>query len=125
MPYVDPQKQREHSRRYYHEHLEHAKAVRKKYRNTHKKELQFLHVYATTRRWFKQHGEQLQWQGGGCAICGALVADKTHKLLALDHDHKTGKTRGLLCTNCNLGLGKFQDDPELLEAAARYLYGHR
>jgi hypothetical protein len=50
-------------------------------------------------------------QDGGCAICGALPAVRD---LAVDHDHKTGAVRGLLCMSCNTGLGHFHDDPELL-----------
>ena len=50
-----------------------------------------------------------------CIICGS---DET---LVVDHDHKTGKIRGMLCNHCNRGLGHFRDDPELLEFAAIYL----
>jgi hypothetical protein len=58
-------------------------------------------------------------QGGRCAICGAmlLLGSHTH----VDHDHDTGQVRGLLCVNCNNGLGQFRDRPELLRAAATYL----
>lgn len=51
-----------------------------------------------------------------CVICG-----KQEKLV-VDHDHKTGKVRGMLCNHCNRGLGHFRDDPMLLEFAAQYLY---
>ncbi|UQU68122.1 endonuclease VII domain-containing protein [Couchioplanes caeruleus] len=56
-------------------------------------------------------------QGGVCAICG--VDDPQH----LDHDHRTGEVRGILCFNCNGGLGQFRDDPVLLADAIAYLKG--
>ena len=57
-------------------------------------------------------------QDGRCAICGV---QPTLKRLAVDHDHATGRIRGLLCDNCNQALGKLKDDPELLRTAIRYL----
>lgn len=57
-------------------------------------------------------------QGNTCAICGAKPKARR---LAVDHDHKSGKIRGLLCMFCNTGLGKFRDSPELLERAIVYL----
>lgn len=59
-------------------------------------------------------------QNYACLICKQPC--KSGKLLAVDHDHKTNRVRGLLCMNCNQGLGKFQDDPDLLVAAAEYLW---
>lgn len=58
----------------------------------------------------------LDQQEGLCAICGHESAK-----LDLDHDHKTGIIRGLLCNPCNQGLGHFKDDPQRLRAAAKYL----
>lgn len=62
-------------------------------------------------------------QNNCCAICGNPPSDD--RALALDHDHQTGVLRDLLCTNCNVGLGNFRDDPDLLARAADYLAYHR
>jgi hypothetical protein len=61
--------------------------------------------------------EMLLLQGGVCAICGA--GDPQH----VDHDHRTGRVRGILCFNCNGGLGQFRDDPAILAQAITYLKG--
>ena len=63
-------------------------------------------------------------QLGKCAICGGVEMYGKKKGLAVDHNHQTNKVRGLLCDPCNLGLGKFKDNPELLENAAKYLKNH-
>jgi hypothetical protein len=55
-------------------------------------------------------------QKGRCAICGVF-----QEILCQDHSHKTKQNRGLLCKDCNFGLGNFDDDPEKLLAAAAYL----
>ena len=70
----------------------------------------------------KQYSELLKNQGGVCAICGSIPNAK--KRMAIDHDHKTGRIRGLLCHMCNLSLGGFRDDPEMLKAAIVYLDIH-
>lgn len=61
--------------------------------------------------------EMVEDQGGACAICGELHGDR----LVVDHDHKTGSLRSLLCRNCNVGLGMFQDDTNRLARAVAYL----
>jgi hypothetical protein len=68
-------------------------------------------------------------QKGLCAICGDFrepwqptVARKDRKrFLVVDHDHATGRIRGLLCTNCNCGIGQMRDNPLILWAAMIYL----
>jgi hypothetical protein len=66
-------------------------------------------------------------QGGVCAICSqperALILGEP-KRLCIDHDHETGRVRGLLCNACNIGLGRFRDNLDNLRAAADYLERH-
>ena len=77
----------------------------------------------------KEHGIKreeyetiLAWSNGGCAICGAREATPGKgDLLHIDHCHKTGKIRGLLCNWCNPALGGFRDDINLLKTAICYL----
>ena len=59
-------------------------------------------------------------QDGGCAIC-KVKDNGTYEYFSVDHCHKTLKVRGLLCTNCNNGLGRFKDRIDLLDAAIKYL----
>jgi hypothetical protein len=72
-----------------------------------------------------QYDELLMAQGGLCGICRGVETQKHGsghvKSLAVDHDHKTGAIRGLLCSWCNKGLGLFRDDPTLLTFAMAYL----
>ena len=61
-------------------------------------------------------------QLGCCNICGeSLIVPESPKAYSIDHNHKTGEVRGLLCNQCNLGLGQFKDNPYLLIKAAEYL----
>lgn len=64
----------------------------------------------------------LRKQRGVCAICNQSCS--TGRQLAVDHDHATGKVRGLLCSRCNRGLGHFKDDVLQLQAALAYLLEH-
>jgi len=61
-------------------------------------------------------------QKGLCAIC-QTPGDSSFKkrTLGVDHDHKTGVVRGLLCDLCNKGIGQFLDRPDFLRSAAAYL----
>ena len=66
-------------------------------------------------------------QKGLCAICGRperIVINGTRRRLAVDHDHRTNKVRGLICHDCNRGIGLFKDDPKRLMSAARYIRRH-
>ncbi len=61
-------------------------------------------------------------KAAGCDICGRTeVSGRWENNLHIDHDHETGKIRGVLCHGCNVSLGHFNDDPELLAKAIAYL----
>ena len=66
-------------------------------------------------------------QGGVCAICGdpPRGGKTAWARLNVDHDHKGGKVRALLCADCNHGIGKLKDNPILLEKAAAYIRAHQ
>lgn len=70
------------------------------------------------KRLFNLSMEEYNLLGNKCAICGRI--GKTREV-AVDHDHKTGETRGRLCITCNKGLALFRDDFDLLLNAATYL----
>jgi hypothetical protein len=63
----------------------------------------------------------LEQQNSRCAICGVKEEDHRHSVLNVDHNHATKQVRGLLCNNCNRGLGHFKDSILNLENALNYL----
>lgn len=63
-----------------------------------------------------EYAEMVEASKGLCAICR-----KPMKRPCIDHCHETGKVRGLLCHNCNVGIGNLRDDPDIMRAAIRYL----
>lgn len=67
-----------------------------------------------------QFNQLFEKQNGCCAICGRHQSE-FKRSLAVDHDHKTGEVRGLLCFTCNRVLGMFYDDPVKFLRAADYL----
>lgn len=79
-----------------------------------------LRKYGLTLNGFDQ---LLASQGDRCAIC-KTEAPRGHGW-HVDHCHRTGNTRGVLCHSCNVGLGHFGDDPDRLRAAASYLGAHQ
>ena len=72
-------------------------------------------VYGIT---LEKYDSMLADQDGCCAIC---KTETSKGRFAIDHCHTTGEVRGLLCFDCNTGIGKLQDDPSLLLAAYNYL----
>ncbi|WP_363320157.1 endonuclease VII domain-containing protein [Thiothrix sp.] len=75
--------------------------------------------YALT---YEKEQAMLEEQGYKCAICDTDVSAKRHRV---DHCHTTKLVRGILCDGCNVGLGRFKDNPETLMAAADYILRFR
>lgn len=73
----------------------------------------------------------LEFQGGGCGICRSEVSDlhrkdgQRYRSMCVDHDHKSGQRRGLLCNRCNRAIGLLGDDINLLRSAIGYLEHYR
>lgn len=63
-------------------------------------------------------------QGGACPICKNQLDFNANRRVHIDHDHATGKVRGVLCNWCNSGLGRFKDNARWLDAAAQYIRLH-
>jgi len=68
----------------------------------------------------EDYNSLLELQECRCAICG-IHNDDLSDSLCVDHDHETGKVRGLLCRPCNLAIGNMRDNPRLLHKAGKYL----
>ena len=67
----------------------------------------------------EDYDSMLAQQGGKCAICKS--EEPKGKRFSVDHNHKTGEVRGLLCNPCNVAIGLLKDSPDVLESAKEYL----
>jgi len=117
------------TRPWYFANREKAAETARKYRETHKNEIHeanqrrdLLRKYGLSQEAYSSLSAR---QGSLCAICQKpeSVLDRKGRLrrLTVDHDHKTGALRGLLCFRCNTAIGKMSDDPARLRAAADYI----
>lgn len=92
---------------------------RKQYRKKYSRQFYLMRTYNIT---LEDYEELKSQQNNRCAICGGKGKGK-REILDVDHDHKTGKVRGLLCGKCNSGLGMLQNNLGILKAAVMYLEG--
>lgn len=89
----------------------------KRCRNDAQKDSLYFRKYGVTPEMYQ---EMLDLQGGGCAICRKEPTPPRRRL-CIDHDHQTGKVRGLICNDCNRGLGLLGDNLKELMKTVRYL----
>ena len=124
---------KEYGKQYYQEHKERSRELRRQW-NINNPE-RYKASYTETPEKKEQRRRRLikkkyglsykDWEGlwysqsGRCAICNKFIDDP--KDICIDHNHKTSKIRGLLCKECNLGIGCFFDNPELTKLATEYL----
>lgn len=135
------ERHRAYSRQYYHGHKEEQLARIVEYQKEHKDRHN-----ATCRKWNKTHPDykkthhhlrrygitpedyqrMFDEQDGKCAICGKTEnLFGTSERLHVDHCHKSGIVRGLLCGQCNVMLGASTDDPDIMRKGAVYLERHK
>jgi len=123
MPYKNKEYKRDYMERYMKQYRLDNKRHITKYNNQwnkdhrdHRRQCKIERLYGLSHKnWLKMWEDQ----NGRCKICGENFTKPGDA--NVDHNHKTGKIRGLICRKCNLGLGNFNDDPELLIKASKYL----
>lgn len=114
-------KQTDYAKRYQGQYYE--KFGRARYQNNREKfiknsrKCRIKRLYNLT---LEQIDELLAKQDYKCILCSRSLKESKREI---DHDHKTGKVRGILCYRCNTGLGHFNDDPIFLEKVVKYLRG--
>lgn len=106
--------------------LEARSAYMKNYRETHPKQTPSYKRNAKLKNRYGITAEQwddlFDSQNRACAICRVPEGpDDIRAQWHTDHNHETGKVRGILCSTCNRGLGQFKDSPELMRLAALYV----
>lgn len=101
----------------YQSYTKRRKAVRDALRADTRKNLNLKYHYKLS---LSEYEQMLRDQEGNCAICGRSP-DGFKRAFAVDHDHVSGKVRGILCPDCNRGLGGFRDDLAIVEKAVEYL----
>lgn len=106
MPIINKEKQKKYNREAYLKNYPKRREIEWK-----RQGINFTH---------EQYLETFVKQDGRCWICG-LAQEDNKMALCVDHNHTTGKVRGLLCQVCNKALGNFKDSIELLERAITYL----
>jgi hypothetical protein len=119
------EKIRDYQLKYYHEHRELLSRNRSEYSKNHPEKFRARSMKRHFNISLEEYSELFNLQQGLCSICGRPESTRTStgnlKNLAVDHDHISGKVRGLLCHNCNLALGMFEDNPNFLISALEYL----
>jgi hypothetical protein len=111
---------RARSKKWHKEHREQANMRRKKFAKEHQEERWANNLKVKFGITPVDYNKLLMEQKDRCAGC-LRHKSKFKRKLAVDHDHKTGRVRGLLCPGCNTLLGHIKDDPDVLKRLIKYL----
>lgn len=122
MPYKDYEQQKQRAREYYLENREAILAKNAEPEENAKRRARCRdHHHKVKYNLTFAEAEALRNSRSGCDICGGPPNASKWDKFAIDHNHKTGQVRGILCGHCNQALGKLQDDPNIVIRAAEYL----
>jgi hypothetical protein len=105
--------------RYRKEHLEGNRISSKKWQDKNRSTAHARYIKNTYGITVAIYNSMIESQRGVCRICGSVP--HAGKRLNIDHAHRTGAIRGLLCHSCNSAIGMLRDDPNIADAAADYL----
>lgn len=108
-----------HAKKWQDANPERVRDYQRQYRIDHAQQFREGHLRRVFDLTADQYQALLNAQAGGCALCGR--APQPGRSLHVDHDHKTGTIRGLLCFRCNVGIGHFREDKLRLADAIVYL----
>ncbi len=117
------EKRKEYGKKYYQLNKEKRKEydhLNKEKRNKYSRKSYLLRTLKKHGLTMDDHKRMLREQNNCCAICGKRK-ETLSMAMAIDHCHITGKVRGLLCRDCNVGIGTMRDSVELLKKAIEYL----
>jgi hypothetical protein len=117
---LHPDKKKAKDKRHYQRHKEQSRMYHVDYRHKNPEKMLTWRLRKHYKLTLEEYNILYKQQQGCCAICKKPFEKVPH----IDHDHQTGKVRGLLCALCNLGLGFFRDRPSLLQEASQYLEAH-
>ena len=109
-----------HYKKYYENNKERLVNYSNLYRMNYKERVRGSKLKCTHGITLEEYGQMFLLQNGRCLICGVGI-NSLSKPLCVDHDHITGEIRGLLCGNCNVGLGLFKESISSLKNAINYL----
>lgn len=127
MPFKDPQAKLRNAERYRNAHKDRVSAAVQKWRENFKKDAEGYALYIKERNLQSRYGinvdtmlEMIDTQEGLCGLCKKPFGETRAKSPAVDHDHSTGRIRGILHQACNMAIGHLGDSEEGIQNALNY-----